>query len=55
MSFSITTPDYLNYFAAAAERIKINKDYITGLDAATGDGDHWANLNKGFQTVLESQ
>src|SRR2546423_15114336 len=28
------------------------KPYLTGLDAAIGDGDHGINLDRGFQTVL---
>src|SRR2546429_5957638 len=28
------------------------KQYLTGLDAAIGDGDHGINLHRGFQTVL---
>src|SRR2546430_14132399 len=29
-----------------------HKQYLTGLDAAIGDGDHGINLDRGFQTVL---
>src|SRR5256885_14450465 len=28
------------------------KQYLTGLDAAIGDGDHGINLDRGFQAVL---
>src|SRR5438046_9576930 len=28
------------------------KQYLTGLDAAIGDGDHGINLDRGVQTVL---
>src|SRR5438128_12450561 len=28
------------------------KKYLTGLDAAIGDGDHGINMDRGFQTVL---
>src|SRR2546428_6601383 len=28
------------------------KQYLTGLDAAMGDGDHGINMDRGFQTVL---
>src|SRR3989475_8414815 len=28
------------------------KQYLTGLDAAIGDGDHGINMDRGFQTVL---
>lgn len=55
MSFELSTSDYLKYFEAVTERIFKDKDYITSLDAATGDGDHWANLNKGFQAVMSAK
>src|SRR5256712_13859267 len=28
------------------------KQYLTGLDAAIGDGDHGINMDRGFQTLL---
>ena len=28
------------------------KDYVTRLDAETGDGDHWANMNMGFGKLV---
>src|SRR2546423_12362316 len=28
------------------------KQYLTGLDAAIGDGDHGINMDRGFPTVL---
>lgn len=30
-----------------------NRDYLTGLDAAIGDADHGANMDRGFQAVLQ--
>ena len=27
------------------------KDYITELDSTTGDGDHWVNVNMGFEKI----
>ncbi|MFA9381897.1 MAG: dihydroxyacetone kinase subunit DhaL [Acetanaerobacterium sp.] len=44
---------YLSYVANAAGVIAQNGDYITGLDAVIGDGDHWLNINIGFQKLLE--
>lgn len=35
------------------EVIKDNKQYLTDLDAAIGDGDHGINMNKGFKAVVE--
>ncbi len=36
-----------------SENIEKNKDYLTELDSAIGDGDHGSNLNKGFKKVSE--
>jgi dihydroxyacetone kinase-like protein len=36
-----------------AERLSEEKAYLTDLDSAIGDADHGANMNRGFQTVLE--
>lgn len=52
MTFSVN--DYVDYCVCAAALISENKDYITELDAATGDGDHWANMNMGFQKLADS-
>jgi dihydroxyacetone kinase-like protein len=40
---------WLDRFAAL---IAENKDYLTQLDAAIGDADHGANMDRGFQSVL---
>lgn len=52
MTFQLTTDDYMDYIAAVAKVLEENKDYISGLDAATGDGDHWANMDMGFAKLL---
>jgi dihydroxyacetone kinase-like protein len=44
--------DYLRYLADAHRELSANGDYITSLDAKNGDGDHWVNLNLGFQKIL---
>lgn len=49
-----TSKDYVEYCRRAARLIAENKDYVSSLDAATGDGDHWANLNMGFQKIVEA-
>jgi len=54
MSFALTSKDYTEYLARVAGIIRANRDYITDLDAATGDGDHWANLNVGFEKLTAS-
>lgn len=51
----ITTKDYISYLEKAEKKIGENKDYITKLDAETGDGDHWVNMNMGFNKILESK
>ena len=47
--------DYVEYLSKVAAVIKNHKDYITKLDAETGDGDHWVNLNMGFDKLLEQK
>ncbi|MDA8372032.1 MAG: dihydroxyacetone kinase subunit DhaL [Nocardiopsaceae bacterium] len=39
---------------AIAETVAQNKEYLTGLDAAIGDGDHGANMERGFSAALEA-
>ena len=53
MAFALTTKDFADYLALAAKKIADSKDYITELDAITGDGDHWANMNIGFEKLVE--
>jgi dihydroxyacetone kinase-like protein len=43
----------LQWLRAAAADIKKNKDLLTELDKAIGDGDHGINMDRGFQSVLE--
>jgi len=52
MGFQLTTADYVEFIRKAYAKIHENGDYITGLDAATGDGDHWSNLNMGFEKLV---
>ncbi len=51
MGFILTSADYVAYLNRVGRRIHENGDYISGLDAATGDGDHWANMNLGFESL----
>jgi dihydroxyacetone kinase-like protein len=39
---------------AVAERIADEKDHLTDLDSAIGDADHGANMDRGFQAVVEN-
>ena len=52
MGFILTSGDYVDYLESVAQRIHDSGEYITGLDAATGDGDHWANMNLGFESLV---
>lgn len=52
MGFQLTGADYAAYLAVVAKRIGENGEVISALDAATGDGDHWANLNLGFTHLM---
>ncbi len=53
MGFQLTTKDYIEYLKKAYEKIHADGDYITELDSATGDGDHWTNIDMGFEKLLE--
>lgn len=52
MGFRISTADYVEYLHLAGLELEKNRDYVTALDAKTGDGDHWVNLNMGFQKLF---
>lgn len=52
MGFVLTSEDYVAYIQNAAKKIHENGEYISELDAATGDGDHWANINLGFENLV---
>ena len=49
---SITRDDTLNWVKAIADVISENSTYLTELDAAIGDADHGANMNRGFKAVM---
>ena len=51
----LTGKEYFEYLENAARKINENKDYITKLDATTGDGDHWVNMNMGFNKIIDSK
>lgn len=55
MGFQITPKEYVDYLVLAGKEIEKNGDYVTALDAKTGDGDHWVNLNSGFQKLISIQ
>lgn len=51
MGFIIDTNDFIAYFQMTREVIAGQKDYVTELDSTTGDGDHWVNVNMGFEKI----
>ena len=54
MSFTLTAKDYAEYIKLAYELIHSKGDYITELDSVTGDGDHWTNINMGFENLVKN-
>ncbi|MDW8405341.1 dihydroxyacetone kinase subunit DhaL [Chloroflexus sp.] len=48
----ITVEHVTHFLTAAAELIHAHRDELTALDAAIGDADHGANLDRGFAAVL---
>jgi phosphoenolpyruvate---glycerone phosphotransferase subunit DhaL len=49
---AVTTAQIVSWLERYAGVIAEQKQYLTGLDAAIGDGDHGINMDRGFQTVL---
>lgn len=47
-----TTATLMNWLRHAAALIREQRDRLTALDAAIGDADHGANLDRGFAAVL---
>jgi len=49
---AVTTAQIYGWLERYAGIVAEQKKYLTGLDAAIGDGDHGINMDRGFQTVL---
>ncbi|MDQ6710766.1 MAG: dihydroxyacetone kinase subunit DhaL [Candidatus Dormibacteraeota bacterium] len=49
---AVTSAQILAWVERYAGVVAEQKQYLTGLDAAIGDGDHGINMDRGFQTVL---
>jgi phosphoenolpyruvate---glycerone phosphotransferase subunit DhaL len=49
---SISRDDALEWIKACARVVTENRDYLTQLDAAIGDADHGANMDRGFKAVM---
>lgn len=50
---NFTSKDYVYYIKKMSLKFQACGDYITSLDAATGDGDHWVNINSGFSKLVD--
>ena len=49
---AVTTAQIYGWLERYAGIVAEQKQYLTGLDAAIGDGDHGINMDRGFQTVM---
>ena len=52
MDARFTTPALQAWIERFAELVEQNKEELTDLDAAIGDGDHGLNMDRGLQAVL---
>jgi dihydroxyacetone kinase-like protein len=48
----MTGEQVIRFIEEVAAQVRDQRDYLTQLDAAIGDADHGANLDRGFRTVL---
>lgn len=49
---AILRDDTVKWIKACAQVLGENRDYLTQLDAAIGDADHGANMDRGFRAVI---
>lgn len=49
---SISRDDFLEWVKNSATVLKENREYLIELDSAIGDGDHGANMDRGFKAVM---
>jgi len=50
---TISSENVLAWLGACAAAMAENRDYLIDLDAAIGDADHGANMDRGFKAVLD--
>ena len=50
---SVSRDDVLQWLSNCARVIAEKRDYLIELDAAIGDADHGANMDRGFQALLK--
>lgn len=48
----LTVKEMITWLEISNKRIQENKEYLTTLDQAIGDGDHGINMARGFQEVI---
>jgi len=51
-AMSINRDNFLEWIKLCAAVLEENKAYLTDLDAAIGDADHGANMDRGFKAVM---
>jgi dihydroxyacetone kinase-like protein len=51
----MNTDNIVDVFIDIAKKIESEKDYVTELDSVLGDGDHWVNINKGYQKIISME
>jgi len=49
---TISRDEVIDWVKACAEVLAKNREYLTELDAAIGDADHGANMDRGFKAVM---
>lgn len=49
----LTVEQTLTWLEKTNEKVQANKEYLTSLDQAIGDGDHGINMARGFQEVMK--
>ena len=49
---NLTVNATLKWMEKMNEKVQANKEYLTELDQAIGDGDHGINMSRGFQEVV---
>jgi len=52
MTDTVSSASLQEWIRAFARLVAENRDHLTDLDAAIGDGDHGANMKRGFEAVL---
>jgi len=52
MSDGVTRTDFEHWMRTFAQQVESHKELLTELDAAIGDADHGANMDRGLKAVL---